>query len=431
MSFSGIDLKSPCSCGKNHECVTKNISIGEDVTAQLIEFIKGEFGDGAKGYIICDDNTHRASEKMIDAVTGGGLCEVVKLDINSSHADEFMIEDCEKILDGKPIDYIIAAGSGTIHDLTRAVAYRKSVPFISYPTASSVDGFVSAVVSVTKKNGMKTVLYAIAPIALFADTDVLAAAPKRLTASGAGDILGKYIALADWRISNLLTGEYICKPIMEIVYYAADKAKDSLVEYDKNKSGENYKKLCTDLLDALVISGLCMQYNGNSRPASGAEHHVAHFFEMGMILKTDCLHGENVGVGSVLCAELYHKFANSKNIKFIENQDIDHDMIKDCYKELYEEIVKENTPNTVANVTAEIFYNNLDEIKNIISEIPTKEELAELLDILGGIKDVDGIGAYDLKCERSEIERLAFKFAPYVRNALTLLKLMRCVETGE
>ena len=410
-------IKNPCACGQAHEILTKDIVIKKNITPDIIKFTD-ENCNGKKGCIICDQNTYEAAEHILKNLN----CETVCLDINSHHADEFMVEDCEKILENKSFDYFIAAGAGTIHDITRIIAHNKNAQFISFPTAASVDGFVSGIAPVTTKNGMKITLKAASPIALFADIDVLAAAPKRLTASGAGDILGKYIALADWRLSNLLTGEYICNPTVEYEYHTVNKIRDAITNL------ENYEDFCAELLGALVITGLCMQYTGNSRPASAAEHHIAHFFEMGIILSTDCLHGENVGIGSILCADLYHKFAKSKNIRFVENYNIDEDLIRKYFKNIPDEIIKENAPNSVSKVTPEIFYDNLNEIKKIISDIPSKDEFRELLDVLEGLTDLDGIKAYDLKCAESEMIPLSFKLAPYVRDRLTLLKLMRCVE---
>jgi len=151
---------------------------------------------------------------------------------------------------------------------------------------------------------------------------------------------------------------------------------------------------------------------------------------MGVLLSSDSLHGENVGVGSILCAGLYHRFADtkSKNIKFIKNYGIDNRLVKKYYGSIAGAIIKENAPNSVAKVTPENFYENLDEIKNIISGIPSKEEFINLLDILGGVTDIEGIKAYDLKCEESEIIDLSLRLAPYIRDRFTLLKLMRCIE---
>jgi len=137
---------------------------------------------------------------------------------------------------------------------------------------------------------------------------------------------------------------------------------------------------------------------------------------MEILLPNNYLHGENVGVGSILSSGIYHKLMDSKNIKFAENYNIDNNLIAEYYKDMYNEIVKENAPNSIKKVTPEIFYNNLDGIKNIISTIPTSEEFIELLDILGGVTNIN--------CDVA----LVLKLAPYIRDRLTLLKLMRCIE---
>ncbi|MCL1794853.1 MAG: iron-containing alcohol dehydrogenase [Oscillospiraceae bacterium] len=421
-----MEMGKKCSCGKVHSCSTEVMSIGEDQTGAMIDYIKQNFGAGAKGCIISDQNTHTAAKAMIEATSG--FCESAKLKINSYHADEFMVEDCEKLLENKNYDYFIAAGAGTINDITRMVAHTRNVPFISYPTAASVDGFVSTIAPITSKDGMKLTIPASAPVALFADIGVIAKAPKRLFAAGVGDVLGKYVALADWRLANLLTDEPICAETAEFEFQTVEKFKNSLASFGKDKSETGFRALCADLIEALVKCGLCIQYIGNTRPASGAEHHVSHFFEMNVILSTDCLHGENVGLGSIMCAGLYHSFANSDHITFSENYDMEHDLVKKYYKGMYGAILEENAPDSVRKVTPGRFYGALGEIKEIMSSIPPKGEFVKLLDIFGGVTDLAGIKAYNLKCEEGEIEPLAFKLAPYVRDRLTLLKLMRCIE---
>jgi glycerol-1-phosphate dehydrogenase [NAD(P)+] len=426
MDISEIIKNGPCLCGKVHTCATEVISIGEKRTGLLLDYIKQNFGGEARGCVICDFNTYAAAFDMIAAM--GGMCDICKLEINSCHADEYMAEQCEKKLENKSFDYFIAAGAGTIHDITRLAAHKRKVAFISYPTAASVDGFVSGVSPLTTKAGMKVTIAAAAPAALFADTEVLAKAPKRLLAAGAGDVLGKYTALSDWRIANLLTGEHICGPTAELEYRVVQEFKKSLAGFGEDKSEAGYKKLCAGLIEALVVCGLCMQATKNSRPASGAEHHIAHFFEMNVILSTGCLHGENVGFGSVLCAGLYHRFAGSGDIHFVENYELEYDLIKKYYRHLYSAIIEENAPDSVRRVSPACFYDNLEGIKDIISSIPPKRELVKLLNILGAVVDLPGLGAYDLKCGKDEIEALTQRLAPYVRDRLTLLKLMRCVK---
>ena len=158
-----------------------------------------------------------------------------------------------------------------------------------------MDGFVSNVAAMTWK-GLKKTVPAVAPLAVFADTDIFAHAPRRLTASGVSDLLGKYICLADWKIASLLTGEYICSEIIEM----EEKALKTVCSCVKGiASGE--PEDCEKLMYALILSGLAMQMVGNSRPASCAEHHLSHLWEMEVVNgPLDALHGEKVSVGTLL-----------------------------------------------------------------------------------------------------------------------------------
>ena len=65
-------------------------------------------------------------------------------------------------------------------------------------------------------NGLKKTVPAAPPIAVYADSNIFAAAPRRLNASGVSDLFGKYICLADWKIAHMLTDEYICDEIIEL-----------------------------------------------------------------------------------------------------------------------------------------------------------------------------------------------------------------------
>ena len=164
---------------------------------------------------------------------------------------------------------------------------------MSVPTAASVDGFVSNVAAMTWK-GLKKTVPAVPPVAVFADTRIFADAPARLTASGVSDLLGKYICLADWKIAHLLTGEYICDRIVELEEKALRTVVSSLREIAQGEGNG-----CEELMYALILSGLAMQMVGNSRPASCAEHHLSHLWEMEVINeKLDALHGEKVSVGN-------------------------------------------------------------------------------------------------------------------------------------
>lgn len=119
------------------------------------------------------------------------------------------------------IQVMLAIGGGTVHDITRYCSTERGIPFISIPTAASCDGFCSNVAAMTW-HGYKKTIPCQAPLLVVADLDVISAAPWRLTASGIGDMLGKFIALTDWRISHLLTGEKLCPVIYQIMEDAVD-----------------------------------------------------------------------------------------------------------------------------------------------------------------------------------------------------------------
>jgi glycerol-1-phosphate dehydrogenase [NAD(P)+] len=64
------------------------------------------------------------------------------------------------------------------------------------------------------------------------------------------------------------------------------------------------------LTEALMISGVAMQLIGHSRPASGAEHSLSHYWEMKAHLegRKEHLHGTKVGVGCAVIAAFYERF---------------------------------------------------------------------------------------------------------------------------
>ena len=298
------DFGRPCRCGKEHHVDVQEIIIEEGAADRLEEAMCDGF---LKQYIspllICDTNTMKATEEVMEDIYD--RCQVLTLDAEGLHADEHAVQIVENYME-EDIDLILAVGSGTIHDISRYIAFQYKVPFVSVPTAASVDGFVSNVAAMTWK-GLKKTVPAVPPVAVFADTRIFADAPARLTASGVSDLLGKYICLADWKIAHLLTGEYICDRIVELEEKALRTVVSSLREIAQGEGNG-----CEELMYALILSGLAMQMVGNSRPASGAEHHMAHYWEMDALARGEehPLHGNAVGVAAVLSASLYQLAAD-------------------------------------------------------------------------------------------------------------------------
>ncbi len=108
------------------------------------------------------------------------------------------------------ISFLISVGGGTLTDVARYVGSRTGRPFVSVATVASMDGFASSVAP-TLQDGYKRTVPASYPQAIIADLDILCGAPYPMTAARFGDLLGKLISRLDWKLSQLVDGEYYCE----------------------------------------------------------------------------------------------------------------------------------------------------------------------------------------------------------------------------
>lgn len=301
MNIDVNTFAKPCQCGKSHEIFVKDILIEAGAINKLPELVAGIYsGKKEEICIICDENTYSAAGKMVEDILEG--CKVIKLSPIGLHADNHGVMVAEELLEDQ-IKLILAVGSGTIHDISRYLANKRNIPFVSIPTAASVDGFVSTVAAMTW-NGFKKTLPAVSPILVVADSNIFSQAPYRLTASGISDLLGKYTALIDWEIAHVVTGEYICSTVCELELKAVSEVCDCLKDLRGDVTNEKRLAAYEQLMYALLLSGLAMQMVGNSRPASGAEHHISHLWEMEVINEpVDAYHGEKVSIGLMIATQ--------------------------------------------------------------------------------------------------------------------------------
>lgn len=406
-----------CGCGKEHKIMVKDIIIESEAIKKLSMIMEKE---GFKNItIICDENTYAAAGEEIKEIIPNG--KFINLKSENLHANEITVQNVYECLSVEN-DVLIALGSGTIHDITRYVAYNKDIPFISVPTAASVDGFVSTVAAMTWR-GYKKTFTAVSPIYVVADTDIFKEAPYRLTASGVSDLIGKYTALVDWKISSIVIGEYICNKVCNMEIDAVNKLCECVDDLVLGKS-EAYEQL----MYALILSGLAMQIIGNSRPASGAEHHMSHLWEMEVINKhLDAYHGEKVSVGLILVMEEYKKIKKS-----IENgrcrvkkyYGLEEDILKEVFKsrEMYDSIMKENTPDPLLNVNKVILQNRLESIAEILEKLPTLDFVKNTLKRAKAVTTLEEIGL------SNDIKQNSIRVSPYVRSRLTLMRISKMLE---
>lgn len=416
-----LDLKSlqrSCGCGIEHHIYVKKCIIEAGAIRRLPDILKSMYPDKKHIVMICDENTYDVAGKIVEGLVPG--IEKVILNPDNLHADERGVALAKNGLDRiGSADLMIAVGSGTVHDIVRYHAYQMQIPFLSVPTAASVDGFVSTVAAMTW-NGCKVTFTAVSPEVVLADIDIYSKAPLRLTASGVSDLLGKYTALADWRIAHAVTGEVLCERICELEDEALADIKASLPGLP---SGDI--KAYEILMEGLLLSGLAMQMMGYSRPASGTEHHFSHLWEMAVINKPlDYYHGEKVGVGLVISSKIYHEAARrirEGNYQVKDQVDVEWDLLDKTFtrSDTHDTIVKENTPNIMGEIKGQDLVDNADEICNIIDGIPNPDELTALIDSVHGKKLLTDIGL-----DKSYQVRTA-RLSPYVRKRLTFMRLLK------
>lgn len=214
MRVDADDFARPGGDGNMHHEVKKILIEPGAVNALEEAMSEGFLKEYISPLLICDTNTCKATEEIMEDIYD--RCQVLVLDADELQADQHAIEIVENYMD-EDIDLILAVGSGTVHDISRYVAFQYKIPFISVPTAASADGFVSTV-AVMVWNGQKKMIQAEAPIAVYADTDIFANAPAELNISGLERLNSKNIYPTERRISEAQIEEGDLDACEELMY---------------------------------------------------------------------------------------------------------------------------------------------------------------------------------------------------------------------
>lgn len=295
----------------------------------FFEHIKGK-----KVFAVSDINTDKYMRDFLPHILPFA-CEVKKLVFEDREliADE---KACREIIgqsDG--FDYIFTAGSGTLNDLGKYASFKNNIKCGILASAPSMDGYTSGV-SALVLGGKKITLNTKAPDDVLIDCDILASAPDIMIGAGVGDVLGKYTCLLDWKMAHLKNGESYNQKAVDMMKIALNACTDNIQKIlTKTPQGMKY------LIDALIASGYAMVTAGNSRPASGGEHHTSHYLEMWFVKNRlpVPLHGIKVGLGTMVCIWLYN-YILENNISF-DNCQLIYQEIKTLPKiEYIENILK-------------------------------------------------------------------------------------------
>ncbi len=364
-----------CSCGKFHSCDIEHVYISGGAIGKLTELCS----EYQNVLIVADQNTYAVAGAKTEAALEGKHCNKVLFGSDKLLVpDEAAIAEVNKNLTG--IDLIVGIGSGVIQDLCKYVSHFASLPYMIVATAPSMDGYASDGAAMIL-NGMKETVKAGLPRTIVADTNVLRNAPMEMIKAGFGDIIGKYSALNDWRLSEAVTGEYFCRYIydmtLDMVHQTQGLAK-GLLQRDE----ESIKVL----MEALVIVGILMSFAGSSRPASGSEHHLSHFFEIvGIVSGEEYLpHGIDVAFSTVITASLREKILKSSmpDAIYRESKEAYEAKMQGIYKDVAKGCIE--LQDRVGNYAADrmsVYAEHYGQICSILKEMPSGEDIKSMLEL--------------------------------------------------
>ncbi|MBQ8410025.1 MAG: sn-glycerol-1-phosphate dehydrogenase [Clostridia bacterium] len=371
--------KDPCECGMAHRCPIDHVIIGESACDELPRITEGHTGI----LLVADKNTYRACGELVASKLGEKLADTLVYKTDGILVpNEIAIDELQSHVTDKT-DLIVGVGSGVINDLCKIVSFRNKLPYYIVATAPSMDGYASKG-SALILDGMKVTLNADVPRAIIADVNVLANAPFDMIQAGYGDIIGKYSCLNDWRLSALVNGEYLCPFVMNATYETVEKTvslADGVKERDPKAIGA--------LMEALVAVGILMAYVGNSRPASGSEHHLSHYFEIvGIERGEDYLaHGIDVCFSAIETARLREKLVSIDNIDaygYSFDKEAYEREIRRIYGSVADEVIAlQNKMGWYSVDRLPRYKEKWSEIKAVLSDCPSSAEMLALCEKVG------------------------------------------------
>jgi glycerol-1-phosphate dehydrogenase [NAD(P)+] len=272
----------------------REVLVGKNVIPSVGETLTRLGFKGPALIVTGDKVIEIAGETVIDSLKSAGL-ESSTITVERATTEEVSRVE-SKIHEIKP-DIVIGVGGGKDIDVAKLSSKKSETRFLSVPTTASHDGIASPLVSM--KGLDRPYSYVThAPIAIIADTSIIAKSPYRLIASGCGDVVAKYTAVRDWKLAHRIKNEYYGD-------YAAELALMSSRVVIKNAN--DIRRLSdsgvSTLVEALISCGVAMSIAGSSRPCSGSEHLFSH--ALTMVAPKPALHGEQCGVGTIMCAYLH------------------------------------------------------------------------------------------------------------------------------
>jgi glycerol-1-phosphate dehydrogenase [NAD(P)+] len=278
------------------------VRVGRGVLADAGPLLRRHFGANA-ACIIADQNTWDAAGRALAghlAAAGITLRQHILPATPRPKPTVALAEALQAVL-AQDEAVPIAVGAGVLNDVVKYAAFQLNRPYLCVATAASMDGYTSAGAPLSDA-GFKITIPCRPARVVLADLDVIAAAPPAMVGWGYGDLAGKVPAGADWIIADALGIEPIDATAWPMVQ---NDLRGWLGSPDRIRAGD--PEAIAGLFNGLTMVGLAMEAHGTSRPASGADHQIAHLWEMEgrQLAGNPVSHGACVAVACVAVLRLY------------------------------------------------------------------------------------------------------------------------------
>ncbi|MDF2662395.1 MAG: Glycerol-phosphate dehydrogenase [Paenibacillus sp.] len=420
--LTGIEFA--CTCGRTHRVEIERLILEQGALRKVPDTIR-QMGLGTKALLIADPASFVAAGDELAGQLGRSGFDVTLCVFpeDQLYADETALVRALIELE-KDTEFMIAVGSGTINDIARFVSCKAGIPYLVVATAPSMDGYASTG-SPILVNGYKKTYSLQSPLAIIGDLDVIRCAPPAMIGAGIGDMAAKITALCDWLLAAVVEEEHYCEVTAELMTRALTNVASEVTAI-RTGGVPGIKKL----MEGLVLSGIAMQMIGNSRPASGAEHHISHYWEMLHFAAGHRpeLHGIKVGAATPLIARLYAELLEAdmgewnmteKDAAQIAEWETN---LRRCYGPLAEDMIAENRSLLLSQPELDVRMNRLvrgwpelkPKLRTLLGLVP---DLKALLRDAGAPAEPREIGV-----ARQELSD-ALRVAKEVRSRYTVLQL--------
>ncbi|KPJ84789.1 MAG: hypothetical protein AMS17_15540 [Spirochaetes bacterium DG_61] len=418
-----------CICGRIHSIPIEYLAVRRDALEEVGDQM-GIRGLSGTGGVIYDKKIEksviykpleRLRAQRIDFVSypvGDGRKELQpEVDLSREVAEGI----------DENINFLISIGSGVISDLTKNASSYLGLPFFLIATAPSMNGYTSSMAALTDKGIKKTLMVPPAK-AVIADLSILMDSPIEMIRSGLGDIVSKSVCNADWKLSQLVKNSYFCP----VPFRITDRSEPLYLESAREMAKRTEHGIGV-LTDGIMRSGLSMTVIGTSTPSSGAEHLIAHYWDL-IALKEGRkkeFHGVQVGVATIMMLRLY-EFIRNYPVK----KKVSLSMLKRVYpsRESVKESIKKKFGRYADGVCEEYFQKYMDwneKLKEIEMILDQWEEIWNELDpyirptepVVKALQECGACSHYTHLGRRKEEVCTDVRDAILIRGRYTLLDL--------